>query len=62
MENDNNGTVSNSYQNYKLYKNKEVKMNCNFCDTKLEGDNMYEVEGVMMCADCFDERTLICED
>ena len=22
---------------------------------------MYEVEGVMMCADCFDERTLICE-
>lgn len=40
----------------------EEKRICSICGEEIEGDNFYEYDGEIYCADCFDENFVVCAD
>lgn len=39
----------------------EEKHCCEFCDEELTENEVYRFDGVVMCKDCYDEKTIICD-
>ncbi len=41
---------------------KEIKNHCSVCGSEINSDDeTYEIEGQLMCSDCYDDNTLVCD-